>query len=58
MKVLMQIIIDEDDLKRERVNREELLDNIIDLIGAYCHRRHLSYEAGYNPELIVSEITN
>ena len=53
MKIPLQLDLDDKDLKRENINCDDLLDNILGIVMAYCSRCHIRAGIGYNPEYIT-----
>ena len=53
MKIPLQLDLDDKDLKRENINCDDLLDNILGIVMTYCSRCHVRAGIGYNPEYIT-----
>lgn len=54
MKTVIQIEIPDEDLRKEGLSAEKILDETLDVISLHYQMSHRFYfDIGYNPELIT-----
>ena len=58
MRTVIVVNVDDKSIRRNEYSNKQVLDSVLSAIGSKLYSMRLSFDCGYNPELVTSSDIN